>query len=116
IEGAGAERVVRAAGHVGRQVGNALAHGGGRRPAWPLGRAGDPVLAGPAEAVTADADAILDRLPVGQHVVEPALRRFDDDRARLVVAGIGDDLALDWASTAAALLHDRRFLPHVGFE
>src|SRR3569623_2165611 len=56
IERAGAERIVRAAGHVGRQVGRALAHFRRRRPAGPLGLASDGVLARPAEAVAADAE------------------------------------------------------------
>src|SRR5690606_13176488 len=89
VERARTERAVGAAGHVGRQIGDALAHGRRRGPARPLRLAGNAVRPGPAEAVAADADAVLHRLAVFESEVESPLRRLDDDRAGLVLALIG---------------------------
>src|SRR4051794_25988664 len=61
IQGARAERVFRAASHVARQVGTALQHLGRRNPIRPFLLAADRLLAGPREALAADADAVLER-------------------------------------------------------
>ena len=96
IERAGAERVLHAAGQIGRQVaalgGLALDHLRRRTPVRPLALVGDLVRARPFEAGLAGADAIAPRLAVLLDQIEEILRRIDDDRARLLRAVIGDFL------------------------
>src|SRR5664279_5769239 len=69
IHGARAERIARAAGHESRQIRLALDHFLRRDPIRPLGFALDLLDAGPGEALTADADAVADRLAVAEHVI-----------------------------------------------
>src|ERR1700744_885229 len=59
IDGARTERIVDAAGHVARQVRPSPAHLLRWRPARPFPFRGHAVHAAPAEAVAADADAVL---------------------------------------------------------
>src|SRR5688572_11352698 len=101
VEGAGAQRVLRAALHVGREVRNALAHLGRRSPIGPFGLAGDLVRTRPGEAVTADADAVLQRLALREHQIEPAFGGLDDNRAHLELGFVRNDLALDLLVAAA---------------
>jgi hypothetical protein len=101
IEGARAERIGGAAGHEARQVGAAAQHLGGRAPVRPLGLAGDGLGAAPAEARTADADAVADGGAAGLDEVEAALLRVDDDGARRIAAGEGHRLARDGGDTGA---------------
>jgi len=56
------ERVFRAAGHEARQVGLAIQHVVRRDPIRPFALGGDLLHAGPGEALTADADAVTQRL------------------------------------------------------
>src|SRR6187399_1763582 len=93
IEGARAERIVESALHVGRQARLAPAHLGGRGPARPLALAAEPVRAAPFEAVAGRADAVAHGLAVAENEVEVLLAGDDDDRARLLMAGVLDDLA-----------------------
>ncbi len=95
IHGAGAERVLRAAGHEARQIGLALHHFRGRRPIRPLGLARDGLGARPGEAFAADADAVADRLAVAEHVIEIGVGRIDDHRAGGLAGRVFDDLAAE---------------------
>src|SRR5262249_55997541 len=61
-----------------------------RRPIRPLGLALDGLDAGPGETLTADADAVADRLAVAEDQVEIRVLRIDDDRARRLVGRIVD--------------------------
>src|SRR5262249_20845906 len=109
IEGAGAERIVDAAGHVAGQIGATPAHLGRRGPAGPFPLGADAMYAAPAETVTADADAIAQGLAARLDQVEPPLGRVDDDGARRVIGRIGDCGALDRARTGVivrAATHD----------
>src|SRR5690606_26671289 len=92
IKRACAERVVRSAGHVARQVRLALQHLRGRTPVRPFPLGGDRLRARPAEAVAADAYAVAHGGAVPLHEIEEALLGIDDDRARLLVAVIGHAL------------------------
>src|SRR5687767_9085748 len=96
IKRARAERVLDAAGDIGRQItafgGLARNHHSRRPPFGPDLLLRDPVLAGPFEARLAGADAIAPRLAVVLYQVEEILPRIDDDRARLLRAVIGDFL------------------------
>ncbi len=62
IERAGAERIVDAAGHRGRQAFDALVDVGGRRPFRPFRHVADAGDAGEGEGFLADGDAVADRL------------------------------------------------------
>src|SRR6266436_5201176 len=73
IHGAGAERIVDAARHVPRQIGPPRQHLRGRRPARTFLLGGYAVDAAPAKAIAADANAVPQRLAVGQHEVKPPL-------------------------------------------
>src|SRR6202022_732904 len=66
IHGPRSERVVDAAGHVARQIGAARQHLRRRRPARPFLFGGDAMDATPAKTVTADTDAVTQRLAVGK--------------------------------------------------
>ena len=92
IHRARAQRIARAAGHEARQIRLTLDHLGRRMPIRPLGLARDLLHAGPGEAVAADADAVADRAPVAQHVIEIGVRRIDDQRSRRFLGGEGDFL------------------------
>src|SRR5205823_13456878 len=81
IHGARAERIGLAAGHEARQIRRAGNHLGWRRPIRPLGLALDALHAGPGETLTADADAVADRLTAGKNIAKVGVRRIDDDRA-----------------------------------
>src|SRR5712692_6870852 len=86
IHGARAERIFVSAFHVARQIGPADQHLGRRRPVGPLALRRDRGDARPGEAEPAHADAVADRLPAAQQVIEPTLARADDDGAGNVVA------------------------------
>ena len=92
IHRARAERVAGAAGHETRQIGLALDHLGRREPVRPLGLLGDLLHAGPGEAVAADADAVADRAPATEHVIEIGVGRIDDDGAGRLLGGERDFL------------------------
>ena len=81
VHRARAERIVDAALHVARQVGTAPQHLRRRGPVRPFALVGDVGHARPGEARPADADAVSQRLMVGQDVIEPPLAGADDDRA-----------------------------------
>src|SRR5262249_15143378 len=86
--GAGAERILDAAAHVARQVGAARQHFRRRRPVRPFALRRNLLDAGPGEARAADADAVAYRTTVLLHQIKVAVRRIDDDRARLFAAGV----------------------------
>src|SRR6185437_13696798 len=86
IDGAGAQRVIDAARHVARQVGPPRQHLRRRCPARPFLLGGDAVDAAPAKTVAADADAVAQRLAVGQHQIKPPLGGVHHNGARRVVA------------------------------
>src|SRR5216684_7014751 len=86
IHGAGAERVVDAARHVPRQIGPPRQHLRGRRPARPFLLGGYAVDTAPAKAVAADANAVPQRLAIGQHEVKPPLGGIYQDGAWRVLA------------------------------
>src|SRR5262249_22082756 len=92
IHGAGAERVLRPAFHVARQIGTALEHFGRRRPIRPFTLAGDVVNARPGEAGPADADAVTDRGAVILDQIKKTLVGIDDDGAGTFPAVVVDDL------------------------
>src|SRR5258705_13302520 len=62
-------------------------------PIRPLGLAADLLHAVPGEAVTADADAVADRPPTAQYVIEVGIGRIDDDGARGLLGREGHFLA-----------------------
>ena len=78
-----------------RQVGAALEHLRRRRPIRPFAFHRDGLRAGPGKPFPANADAIADRFASGENIIETALARRNDDRARLIAAVPGDDLARD---------------------
>src|SRR3954470_17906261 len=96
IHGAGAQRILRPAGHEVRQVRTALQHLRRRRPVRPFLLGRDFLLAGPGEARLADADAVAERGAVVLHQEEEAVRRVDDDGAGRLRAGVGHDLLLEF--------------------
>ncbi len=69
-------------------------HFGRRRPARPLGLAGDLRRAGPAERLGARRHAVADGALARQHEVEEVFLRIDDDRAGRLAGGIVDLVAL----------------------
>ena len=75
-----------------RQIGAPLQHFGRRCPVRPLGLACNRLHAGPGEAGTADTDAIARRLATTLDQIEEPVRRIDDDRARRVLAVVGNGL------------------------
>ncbi|OJY34734.1 MAG: hypothetical protein BGP06_17995 [Rhizobiales bacterium 65-9] len=95
IERPRAERIVEAAGHPAAiffKLRLPRDHLRRRRPCRPLRLAPDGRDAVPAETLAADADAVTDRLPVADDERQEIVRGIDDDRARLLVAVIGDRL------------------------
>src|SRR5689334_18143345 len=92
IDGARAEWVVDAAGHMARQIRASPAHFLRRGPARPFLLRGHVVHAAPPETVAADADAILQRRPAALHKIEPPLGGVHHDRARRIVRWIADRL------------------------
>src|SRR6185436_5340999 len=97
-----AERIVEATGHMARQIRPPPQHLRRRRPARPFLLRGDAVGSAPAEAVAADADAVAQRLTVGEHQIEPALGGVDVNRTRGVIAVKVNGRALDRAGPAIA--------------
>ncbi|MNX83988.1 hypothetical protein D3C86_1157670 [compost metagenome] len=63
-----------------------------RGPARPLRFAGHLVGSGPFETGLADADAVTPGLAIGEHEIEEAVRRIDDDGAGLLSGVIAHDL------------------------
>src|SRR5262245_37718625 len=92
IHRAGAERILRPAFHVARQIGAALEHFGRRRPIRPFTLARNLADARPGEAGPADADAVADRGAVALDEIQEALVGIDDDGAAALVAIVVDDL------------------------
>src|ERR1700722_890382 len=78
IERPRAERIVRAARHMARQIGTAQQHLGRRRPVRPFGLAADPLDARPFEAWTPYADAVAQRLSVWLDQEQEPVRRVHD--------------------------------------
>src|SRR5882672_1661412 len=97
IHGAGAERIFDAARHVARQVRPARPHLRGRCPARPFLLRRNAVDAAPAEAITADADAITQCPAVAEDEIKPALGGVDQDGAGRVLTREADGLARDRA-------------------
>src|SRR5262249_506813 len=90
IHGARARRIGRAARHETRQIRGAGNHLRPGRPMRALGLALDGLDAGPGETLTADANAVADRLAAAEDQVEIRVRRIDDDGARRLVGRIVD--------------------------
>src|SRR5689334_14240182 len=84
IKGPRAQRVTWPPFHVVRQIGLAVQHFWRRMPVGPFGFAADMLSALPGEAHAADADAVTQRLAVGEDQIEEAAPGFDDDRSRLL--------------------------------
>src|ERR1700751_2790998 len=82
IEGPRAKRVFDAAGHVARQLGPTCPPFSRRGTAVPFPFRGDVMGSGPVEAVTADADAVAQRLAISQDQIKPTLRCRDVAEAR----------------------------------
>ena len=61
-------------------------------PIRPFRLARDFLHPGPGEAVAADADAVADRAPSTQHVIEISVRGIDDQRSRRLLGREGDFL------------------------
>src|SRR5258705_12782989 len=59
-------------------------------PVRPLGHAAHPLAPGPREPLTADADAVADRLTVAENEVEIRVCGVDDDGAGGFCGWIGD--------------------------
>jgi hypothetical protein len=99
IKRAGADRVVRSAGHtepalqlrhVLFQLRLSLQHFCGRIPIRPFLFAMNHGQARPAEALAADTDPVADRLPATLHQIEEMTARIDNDCAGRRGRGIGD--------------------------
>src|SRR5215207_5341759 len=104
IHGPGTERIVDAARHVARQVRAALQHLRRRAPIRPLALHGDGLCARPLEAGPADANCVLNGLPVSERVVEAPLGGGDHDRARPVAAAERHNLPPNRARLRTVLL------------
>src|SRR5258705_8015008 len=102
IHRACAERVVDAAAHVAWQIRPPPQHLRWRRPARPFLFRGNAMGSAPAEAVAADADAVAQRLAVGQYQIESPLGGVYVNCSRCVIAGEVDGGALDRARSASA--------------
>src|SRR5882757_6148646 len=61
-------------------------------PIRPFGLARDFLHAGPGKAVAADADAVADRAPVTQDVIEVGVGGIDDQRSGRLLGSVGDFL------------------------
>src|SRR5262245_13864743 len=76
-----------------RQIGPALQHLARRRPIRPFAFHRHGLCTGPGKSLAANPDAIFDRSPAPQNIVETSFTRRDNDRARLLAAVPGNDLA-----------------------
>src|ERR1019366_3813036 len=90
IHRARAERILRTAFHVPRQIRTPHQHFRRRRPIRPFLLGGNLLDARPGEAGAADADAIAQRLAVALHQEQELVRRIDDDGAGALLAVIFD--------------------------
>src|SRR3982074_3191433 len=61
-------------------------------PIRPFGLARDFLHAGPGKAVAADADAVADRAPVTEDVIEVGVGGIDDQRSGRLLGSVGDFL------------------------
>ena len=68
-------------------------HFGGWNPVRPFGLAGDRLDARPGEALAAHPDAVADRPPAAEHVIEVGVGGIDHDGAGRFGAGECDHLA-----------------------
>src|SRR5258705_12016510 len=105
IHRARAERVVDAAAHVAWQIRPPPQHLRWRRPARPFLFRGNAMGSAPAEAVAADADAVAQRLAVGQDQIESPLGGVYVNCSGGVIADEVDGGVLDrdgFASAATA--------------
>src|SRR5262245_54846425 len=94
IERARAERIFRAASHVGRQIRAAPEHLRWRTPVRPLTLERDLLDAGPGEARPPDADAVAHRRAIALDEIKESLTRIDDDGARRLASAVFDHLLL----------------------
>ncbi len=99
IERAGAERIVPAALErpvllIDLELRPALHDRGCRHPGRPFLHRADGGAAGPSHIFGPARDPVLDRLAMGQHIIEIVVAGIDDDRARLLVGLIRDFVAL----------------------
>src|SRR5258708_3384165 len=92
IHGAGAERILRAAFHVPRQIGTARQRFRRRRPGRPFLLGRNRLDARPGEAGTADADAVTQRPAIALHQEQELVRRVDHDGAGAFLAVVLDRL------------------------
>src|SRR5262249_12743851 len=76
-----AERIAGAAGHEARQIRLAPDHLSRRIPFRPLGLVAHRLNAGTGEAFAADADAVADRTPIAEHIIEICVAGIDDHGA-----------------------------------
>src|SRR5262249_58989439 len=95
IKRASAKRIGLAAGHETRQIG--LSHDQllGWCPIRPLRYLGDPLRAGPREALAADAYPVAQRLAVAEHEIEVGVRSGQDDSARRFPGAVIDERATE---------------------
>src|SRR5258705_6602464 len=87
-----AERIAGTAGHLARQIGLARDHFRGRGPIRPLGLLANRLYTRPGKTLAADADAVADRPPAAEHVIEIGVGGIDDDGAGRLAGGVADDL------------------------
>src|SRR6266446_6798605 len=95
IHRACAERVLRAAFHVPRQIGAPRQHFRWRRPCRPFLLRGNLLDARPGESGTTDPDAVAHGLAVALYQEQKFVRRIDDNRAGSFAAVIVDELLLE---------------------
>ena len=95
VERAGAERIIDAAGHRGRQAFDALVDIGRGRPFRPFRHVADAGDAGEGESFLADGDAITDRLAAILDQIKVVIIGVDDDGAGQFLAVIVDDGAAE---------------------
>src|SRR5258707_3850389 len=96
IHRARAERILRTAFHVPRQIGAARQHFRRRRPSRPFLLGGTLLDARPAESGAADPDAVAHRLAVFLHQVQKLVGRIDDDGAGAFLAVIFNELLFEF--------------------
>src|SRR6195952_757783 len=110
IHRARAERILRTAFHVPRQIRTARQHFRRRRPGRPFLFRRDGLDARPGEAGTADADAVTHRLAVALHQEQELVRRIDDDGAGAFLAVILDHLLFEFGIERTLPFVNRLFL------
>src|SRR6202022_760861 len=111
IHRAGAERILRAAFHVPRQIGAPRQHFRRRRPRRPFLLRRYLLDPRPGEAGAADADAVAQRLAVTLNQEQKLVWRVDHDRAGAFPAVIIDQLLFESRIERPLLGLARIFLP-----